>query len=409
MEKHQEIITAFYQNISHGIFELQIHRDQKVIDQINTIIKTIFETFFINKYKDKYISFLKNVIEGLKYNIALISKDNLEINLLRAVFYELEKYNKGLPKEEISYDFDILKQIDDINNSFRKTYSTLKNQNDTLVKKLNGLLDELKKTVKNLSSFQIDLVKNSKTRNYQVFISHNYLDKPLAKKLSSELERFGIITWLDEKDILPGQSIPDEITTALENCTHFILIYSEHSKDKPWVKTELNNILMRRNSSSERQPIIIPLLLDKLLPPRLISEIKGIDFNNYDEGIKQLYKAFDIEKDEIISLTEVFKLIRNADKLSEAVGWCFHADFFLPIDSDYFWNFVECEDFINNFHLKPNNFGKEHFIFNAISYHNEYMQPHFDDEFFIFERSGKIGLYIVDKYIEILQRIIKLI
>lgn len=409
MEKQQEILKAFYQNISYGIFELQIHKNQNVIDQVNTIIKTIFTTFFIEKYKRKYENFLKNVLEGLKYNIALISKDIPETNLLRAIYYELEKFDKGLPDKEKPYDSDILKQINEINKSFRNGYSTLRNKNDALVENFNQLLEQLKKDVKKLSSFQTDLINNSKTRNHQVFISHNSMDKPLARRLSSELERFGIITWLDEKDILPGQSIPDKITTALENCTHFILIYSEHSKDKTWVKTELNNILMRRNSSAERQPIIIPLLLNELLPPRLISEVKGINFSNYNEGMRQLYNAFSIEKEEVISLTELFKLIRNSDKLSEAVGWCFHADFFMAIDSDYFWNFVECEDFINNFHLKPNNFNKKHFIFNAILYHNEYMHPHFDDEFFTFERSGKIGLYIVDKYIEILQRIINLI
>ncbi len=166
---------------------------------------------------------------------------------------------------------------------------------------------------------------------------------------------------------------------------------------------------MRRNSSSERRPTIIPLLLDNLLPPRLISELKGVNFSNYDEGISQLHRTFNIKKDQIISLTEVFKLIRNTDSLVDAVGWCFHADFFLPIDSDYFWNFVECEDFINNFHLKPHHFDKKHFVFNSISYQNDYMQPYFDDSFFINDRSGKIGLYVVEKYIEILRRIVKLI
>ncbi len=239
MEKQQEVLTIFYQNISYGIFELQIHRCENVIDQVNTMIKKIFETFFIEKFKDKYSSFLKNTIKGLKYNIVLISKDNLDVNLLIAVYYELEKFNKELPEKEISFDSVILALIQDINDKFRELYSFLREQNDSLVAKLKELLNELKKTLKNSTAYQIDTKKQTDTNNYQVFISYNSLDKPLARRLSSELESFGIITWLDEKDILPGQSIPDEITTALENCTHFILIYSDHSKDKQWVKTEL--------------------------------------------------------------------------------------------------------------------------------------------------------------------------
>ena len=409
MDKQKELLTYFYQNISYGIFEVLIHIDQEIIDNVNSVIKAIFELFFIDTYREKYSFFLENTIQGLQYNIVLLSKKSLNSNLIKAVYYKHREYIKGLEITEVSLDPKMLGKIEDINERFNKLYSNRRNKNEALITELKNLLHKIRDNLKDSQIDQIDIGKRIEESDQQVFIRHNSLDKPLARKISSELESFGIITWLDEKDIPAGRSIPDEITKALENCTHFILIYSNNSKDKPWVQTELNNIIMRRNSSKERKPTIIPLLLDDLLPPRLISEIKGINFDDYAEGSRQLYAAFGIKEERILSLTEVFKLIRYTDKMIETIYWCFHADFFMSIDTDNFWDFVECEDFINSFHLKPDHFDKKYFVFDSITYSREYMYPSFDDEFYIFDRSGKIGLYVVEKYIQLLKRILDLL
>ena len=409
MDKQKELLTHFYQNISYGIFEVLIHIDQEIIDNVNSIIKAIFELFFIEAYQEKYSFFLKNTTQGLQYNIVLLSKLSLDSNLIKAVYYKHSEFIKGLEITAVPLDPKMLGKIEDINKRFNRLYSIRRNKNEALITELKNLLYKIKDDLKDSQIDQIDIGKRIEKFGQQVFISHNSLDKPLARKISSELEGFGIITWLDEKDIPAGKSIPDEITKALENCTHFILIYSNNSKDKPWVQTELNNIIMRRNSSKERTPTIIPLLLDDLLPPRLISEIKGINFGDYAKGSKQLYAAFGIKEGRILSLTEVFKLIRNTGKMIESIDCCFHADFFMSIDTDNFWDFVECEDFINNFHLKPDHYDKNYFAFDSIIYSREDTYPSFDDEFYIFDRSGKVGLYVVEKYIQILKRILDLL
>ncbi len=40
-----------------------------------------------------------------------------------------------------------------------------------------------------------------------VFISHNYKDKPLARKISNELIKYGIKPWIDESEIKLGDSL----------------------------------------------------------------------------------------------------------------------------------------------------------------------------------------------------------
>jgi hypothetical protein len=86
----------------------------------------------------------------------------------------------------------------------------------------------------------------------------------LATAICSELETVGITTWRDDKDIAGGDSIPAEIGQGLERATHFGLLYSKTSKDRPWVNTEFENALMLRERNG--RPKIIPLLLDGLLP-----------------------------------------------------------------------------------------------------------------------------------------------
>ncbi len=90
-------------------------------------------------------------------------------------------------------------------------------------------------------------------------------------EITKELEGVGIPTWRDDKDILGGDSIPSEIQKGLEQATHFGLLYTNTSKDRPWVKTEFENALMLRERTGK--PKIIPLLLDGLRPPTILGNM----------------------------------------------------------------------------------------------------------------------------------------
>ncbi len=45
---------------------------------------------------------------------------------------------------------------------------------------------------------------------YSIFISHSSLDKDFARKIYRDLQALGVKCWLDEKQILPGDSIMEE-------------------------------------------------------------------------------------------------------------------------------------------------------------------------------------------------------
>ncbi len=64
-----------------------------------------------------------------------------------------------------------------------------------------------------------------------VFISHSSSDKAFVRKLDAGLAGSGVRTFLDERDIKAGDSIPMKIYEAMEAATHVIYVISENSKN----------------------------------------------------------------------------------------------------------------------------------------------------------------------------------
>ncbi len=126
---------------------------------------------------------------------------NLTTNLIKAVYYKHKEYIKGLESTEVPLPLEMQTKIEAINDKFDRLYSIRRNKNAAIIEGLKNLLFEIKNNLKDAKIDQFDIGRRIEEPGQMVFISHNSLDKPLAKKISSELERFGIITWLDEKDI----------------------------------------------------------------------------------------------------------------------------------------------------------------------------------------------------------------
>jgi len=64
-----------------------------------------------------------------------------------------------------------------------------------------------------------------------------------ARQISNLIEQKGklggIKTFLDEKDIEGGQSIPDIIRQNLFDCDEFLILFSSYSIDRQWVLAKL--------------------------------------------------------------------------------------------------------------------------------------------------------------------------
>ena len=71
-----------------------------------------------------------------------------------------------------------------------------------------------------------------------VFLSHSSKDKPLARKIAEKIKDVGIKVWLDEWEILVGDSITQKIQTGLESANYVAVLLTKHSVKSGWVEKE---------------------------------------------------------------------------------------------------------------------------------------------------------------------------
>lgn len=128
----------------------------------------------------------------------------------------------------------------------------------------------------------------------KVFISHASEDKErfvidFAKKLRSN----GVDAWFDQWEIKPGDSLVDKIfEDGIKNMDIFIIILSQVSIKKPWVREELNASVVKKIS---KQIKIIPVLIDHDIevPEALKSTVwvKIDDIDHYENEFKSILSA----------------------------------------------------------------------------------------------------------------------
>jgi hypothetical protein len=134
-------------------------------------------------------------------------------------------------------------------------------------------------------------------KSYLVFISHSAKDRWIAKQIAALIETKGkeycIKTFLDEKDIAGGESIPELIRRNIQDCEEFLVLLSRYSIDHPWVLIEIGAgwVLGKR----------IITIIDKVTPeemPDIITPYKAIDLNNFDKYLEEVITRAKEHEDE---------------------------------------------------------------------------------------------------------------
>lgn len=125
-----------------------------------------------------------------------------------------------------------------------------------------------------------------------LFISYSRQDRPFARRIQVDAEANNCLTWFDEKDIQPGDSVPTEITRGLESCDVFVLLVSVASQSSGWVQREYETALSIQLQSKEKRPRIVPALLDLSTAPTLLKPVRWVSFSDsYTLGITELLSA----------------------------------------------------------------------------------------------------------------------
>lgn len=126
--------------------------------------------------------------------------------------------------------------------------------------------------------------------NKKVFLSHSSKDKAFAIELRKVLEVQGITTWMDSRELCVGDFLTDEITNAINDTTHFILVLSDAALNSKWVDKEVKIAL------GQLDPLkVIALVFDdvgtvtvnRLIPKDLLR----LTIKSFDEMMPQLFTA----------------------------------------------------------------------------------------------------------------------
>ena len=127
---------------------------------------------------------------------------------------------------------------------------------------------------------------------HSIFLCHASADKPFVRRLSGDLIRLGSRVWLDEAEILVGDSIIEKIQNGIENSDFLGIVLSRNSVSSIWVRKEVEAALTQEIELNERK--VIPILLEPCDIPLFLRTKKYADFSdveNYDDALNQIVKV----------------------------------------------------------------------------------------------------------------------
>ncbi|MCE7698313.1 MAG: toll/interleukin-1 receptor domain-containing protein [Methanobacterium paludis] len=165
----------------------------------------------------------------------------------------------------------------------------------------------------------------------KVFISHASEDKErFVLEFGEKLRNNGIDAWVAEWEIKPGDKLIDKIfEEGINKADYFIIVLSENSVNKTWVREELDVATIRR---IKKNTTIIPLVIDDSIEvPTALKHIVWVpinDLSDYDDDLEKIVMTiFGMDKKpplneapEYVSYTNVPGLTQIDSMALKAIG-----------------------------------------------------------------------------------------
>ncbi|WP_437998575.1 toll/interleukin-1 receptor domain-containing protein [Sorangium sp. So ce185] len=129
----------------------------------------------------------------------------------------------------------------------------------------------------------------------RIFLSHASPDKPTVRRIAEALRVAGHEPWLDEQEILVGDSIPGAIERGLQSTDYVIVCLSRAALASGWVNSELHGSVMKQFSSKMTR--VLPVRLEEVTPPSIIAHVLYVDLypdeETFRRGIDRLMRSID--------------------------------------------------------------------------------------------------------------------
>src|SRR6516162_2767012 len=97
-------------------------------------------------------------------------------------------------------------------------------------------------------------------RDFDVFLSHAHKDGALVSEIDYWLtEKAGFSVWLDSRELGGGAFLATDLQRAIERCRGVLLIESEESVSRGWVKAEYNSAMDERSNNEAFRVVALRL------------------------------------------------------------------------------------------------------------------------------------------------------
>ena len=127
-----------------------------------------------------------------------------------------------------------------------------------------------------------ELLQKRASAEFDVFLCHNWADKASVRRIADRLEEHGVLPWLDERELPPGQPWQQLLEKQIARIRS-AAVFVGAAGVGPWQEQELYGFL--REFVSRRSPVI-PVLLpdapDKPELPIFLKAMTWVDFRLQD-------------------------------------------------------------------------------------------------------------------------------
>ncbi|MDX9708496.1 MAG: HEAT repeat domain-containing protein [Trichloromonas sp.] len=151
------------------------------------------------------------------------------------------------------------------------------------------------------------------------FISYVRENSEIVDRLITDLHHYGVKTWLDRNDIMPGQFWKKSINDAIKNGAYFIACISNelNLKEETYMHGEIRFAIDRLRNMPRNRSWFIPVLLnDTEFPSYSISDHEELSdiqtvkiYQNWDEGITKILRAMMLDNPNYARAVHLIDLI----------------------------------------------------------------------------------------------------
>lgn len=115
-----------------------------------------------------------------------------------------------------------------------------------------------------------------------IFVSYAHEDADLAHAFAKALEAHGARVWLDQGELLIGDSLIERISDAIAEFDFVAALVSEASVQSNWCRKEIALAISKQLQRGSRRVTVLPLRVGDVAMPPSLTDVKWLQLDRQD-------------------------------------------------------------------------------------------------------------------------------